>query len=84
MEKMFFISIDDSEEDKITYYPYGFKDIETARQGLKEVVENYKKQLIEDEMFDDDFIEEFNNDSWFTTDNCGVYITIQINSVEIP
>ena len=83
MEKIYFISIENTEIGQTKFSQYGFPTLDIAIQALKETIEDYKEE--NPKWFDNDYIEEeYNETTYYATDNCGLHIYIEIQSLEIP
>lgn len=81
MEKIYFITIENSEIGKVKVSQYGFTDEEMAKDALNEVVEDYMVDI--KEKYEDDLYEEKSDFSYYATDDCGLYIYIEVQSVEV-
>lgn len=78
MKEIYFIAIENSNVGQTTYCKYAFESISTAKQALKECVEDYMETLDID-----DLQEEWSDETFYATDNCGTYIYITIQKVEL-
>lgn len=81
MEKIYFITIENSEIGQVNVSQYGFTDIEMVKDALNDVVEDYMTNI--KEKYGDDLYEEKSELSYYATDDCGLYIYIEIQSVEV-
>lgn len=85
MEKIYVITIENSDNYEEKLFKYCYNDEKHAKTALKEFVEEYRETISTSVEYYDDYYEEWgeNGDSWFATDDCGFNVMVKIECIEL-